>query len=40
MEGGKSKELLRIELNVFVLTPVYNFINDRLVDESAVLKPL
>lgn len=22
------------------ITPVYNFINDRLADESAVLKPL
>ena len=22
------------------ITPVYNFINDRLVDESAVLRPL
>ena len=27
-------------VNNIGLTPVYNFINDRLVDESAVLKPL
>ena len=26
--------------NNYKLTPVYNFINDRLVDESAVLRPL
>ena len=25
---------------VVIFTPVYNFINDRLVDESAVLRPL
>ena len=25
---------------IFSVSPVYNFINDRLVDESAVLRPL
>ena len=41
------KYVVRIGRRVFVhkelfdeeLTPVYNFINDRLVDESAVLRP-
>lgn len=27
-------------LKIYMSTPVYNFINDRLVDESAVLRPL
>ena len=31
---------LKIPKGFFLLTPVYNFINDRLVDESAVLRPL
>ncbi|MDU5440812.1 MAG: hypothetical protein E6109_15955, partial [Ruminococcus sp.] len=36
-DWNKDRDLLQF-LNS--LTPVYNFINDRLVDESAVLRPL
>ena len=38
MEMLKSIVLLLV--GFILLTPVYNFINDRLVDESAVLRSL
>ena len=37
IEEGDGKVEFSLESSV---TPVYNFINDRLVDESAVLRPL
>ena len=37
---GKMKQDIANILSMLCKTPVYNFINDRLVDESAVLRPL
>ena len=37
---GKMKQDIANILSMLCKTPVYNFINDRLVDKSTVLKPL
>ena len=36
---GKMKQDIANILSMLCKTPVYNFINDRLVDKSTVLKP-